>query len=319
LHQEPDLDCVAAALLARAYLTTGRFPDGAELLADYLDQVDAGGTNDSPSFRSSLYVANQVLVIRLSRQQFPTAQERWDAELRAGMGLAETVLREALRSKRPVAEVDAFAGAGGPGDGGRREVDEDEGRYRRLLADPRSRARVATLRLPDRNGFTTPVDALLIRTPPDETDRCEMLKVWARGDAAHSPRGDGFAALCVYMSRPDGSGRCIISVKPDLSVSLGDLGMRLEQREHERREETNRGIDMRRYDANSGETLPNRPGYDNPDPWYDGRAHDYTIIDSPRCGTVLSADEIEQMVLHFGQGKVTSLTATATVQGDSQT
>jgi hypothetical protein len=87
------------------------------------------------------------------------------------------------------------------------------------------------------------------------------------------------------------------------------LGTRLEQVEHDRRISIG-GTDEREFHQLTGERLPNRPGYDNPDPWYDGRAHDYTIIDSPRCGTVLTAEEIEQELLDFGKGSMASLTPT---------
>jgi hypothetical protein len=43
-----------------------------------------------------------------------------------------------------------------------------------------------------------------------------------------------------------------------------------------------------------------RPGYGNADPWYDGRAQGYTIVDAPRSGTMLTADEIESIFLLFG-------------------
>ncbi len=47
---------------------------------------------------------------------------------------------------------------------------------------------------------------------------------------------------------------------------------------------------------------PLRLGYDNSDPWYDGRGHNYTIVDAPRHGTVLSADAIERVLLAFAKG-----------------
>ena len=59
--------------------------------------------------------------------------------------------------------------------------------------------------------------------------------------------------------------------------------------------------DDRKQDPATGQPRPPRPGYDNADPWYDGRAHDYTIIDSPRGGTWLSADEIEAAFLEYGE------------------
>ena len=46
-----------------------------------------------------------------------------------------------------------------------------------------------------------------------------------------------------------------------------------------------------------------RPGYDNPDPWYDGRnpLHNYTIVDTPRGGTVLAWDEIISLIDEYSE------------------
>ena len=41
---------------------------------------------------------------------------------------------------------------------------------------------------------------------------------------------------------------------------------------------------------------PKRHPADNADPWYFGQGHDYTIVDSPARGTVLSAEEV--MAIH---------------------
>jgi hypothetical protein len=35
----------------------------------------------------------------------------------------------------------------------------------------------------------------------------------------------------------------------------------------------------------------------SPDPWYDGRGHNYTIVDSPRSGTLLRYQQIIDCVL----------------------
>ena len=59
------------------------------------------------------------------------------------------------------------------------------------------------------------------------------------------------------------------------------------------------GVDDRCQDPSTGQLRPPRPGYDNADPWYDGRGHDFGIVDSPRSGTWLSADEIESAFLQF--------------------
>ena len=81
-------------------------------------------------------------------------------------------------------------------------------------------------------------------------------------------------------------------------------GAILEQAEAERRRQIY-GADDRIIDPTSGQPRPPRPGYDNADPWYDGRAHAHTYIDSPRSGTLLRAEEMEALLLRFGQGEDT--------------
>ena len=86
------------------------------------------------------------------------------------------------------------------------------------------------------------------------------------------------------------------------------LGGLLDDREAAKRRRDH-GEDNRVIDPVTGARLPPRPGYANADPWYDGRAHGYTIVDSPRAGTVLTADEIEAAFLEYGEGATAPLTA----------
>jgi hypothetical protein len=59
---------VAAAYLALAYLSTGKFPPGAEALARYVDKVDQGSLGMTLANPYSLYAAHMQLSNRLSRQ-----------------------------------------------------------------------------------------------------------------------------------------------------------------------------------------------------------------------------------------------------------
>ena len=59
-------------------------------------------------------------------------------------------------------------------------------------------------------------------------------------------------------------------------------------------------MDDRVVNMGTGPPKPSRVGYANSDPWYDGRAHGDTIVDSPRSGTLLTAEEIEQILVRFG-------------------
>jgi hypothetical protein len=85
--------------------------------------------------------------------------------------------------------------------------------------------------------------------------------------------------------------RHVISVDPSSGLALTDLGARLDERESAARERlrAQHGVDLTR----TGEP---RPGYANSDPWYDGRGHEYTIVDSPRAGSVLTVDEVREVM-----------------------
>jgi hypothetical protein len=88
-------------------------------------------------------------------------------------------------------------------------------------------------------------------------------------------------------------------VTPDGGASLRGLAALLDEAESERRRQVC-GDDDRVIEPATGAPRPPRAGYDNADPWYDGRAHGFTIVDSPRSGTHLTADEIQSIFLVFG-------------------
>jgi serine/threonine protein kinase len=302
LHEHPDLDCLASAYLATAYLTAGAFPPGAEALARYVGKVDEGGPGFSLANPFTLYAAVQQLGNRLARRTANSNHERWQELMRSGMAVVEHVLGQTERRGQPVPGVDALACPGVFGPEDRAEVQADMERYRRKLDDPRCRARQVRLRLPSQFGGVMEAEALLVRDVQNAGDpeRVMFFKDWARTDARRSPNGTGFVALSVFHSEgPNQVRRCILSVTPDSGASLRGLGRMLDQTEAERRRQVF-GADDRVTDPATGAARPPRPGYDNADPWYDGRAHGYTIIDSPRAGTLLSADEIEALFLRFG-------------------
>jgi serine/threonine protein kinase len=300
LHEQPDLDCLISAYLAIAYLDTQSFPAAADALARYADLVDEGSPGFTLARPFTLYAAYQQLANRLARRTWDSDAAGWQERLRQGLSLVAYVVAELGRG-RALPDVDAFACPGLFGPEDRAEVARDVERYRRKLADPRTQARTAPLRLPGRFGGTQEVEALLVRDVQNAGDpeRCVFFKDWARTDAEHRA-GGGFVALSVFHSPgPQQIRRGILSVTPTGGVTLRGLGALLDEAEAARRRQVH-GVDDRVTDPVTGEAKPARPGYGNADPWYDGRAHGYTIVDSPRSGTLLTADEIEGIFLRFG-------------------
>jgi serine/threonine protein kinase len=301
LHEHPDLDCVASAYLATAYLTTGSFPTGCEALGRYVDKVDEGALGLTLSNPYSLYAAYSALANRLDADSAKTSAERWRASVEGAGRLIDHVLAE-VRAGQALLEVDAFACPDLLGEADRAAVREDIRCYERKLADPRTHTRQARLRLPGQYGGKVTVEALLVRDVQnaDDPERVLFFKDWARSDSRRAGNGRGFLALSVFMS--EGAHqvrRCILSLVPDAGASLRGLGALLDQAESERRRQAY-GVDDRATDPATGTAKPPRPGYANSDPWYDGRAHGYTIVDSPRGGTLLTAEEIETIFLRFG-------------------
>ena len=296
LPEYPSLDVAAAAYLATGLLVRGELPTGAEKLAEYLDRVDSGAPMFTLRRPYALYSAYLILARRLMNEM-SDATVRWDALVRGSHRLIEYAL--AVAGAGSLDAVNAF-------DctvltrADRAEMIEDALRYDRKLADPATRARRAVLDLPTPWGGRAKAETLIVRDVQTEGDpaRCSFFKDWARTDPDRCPVTGGFEVLCVWISRP--RPRCIISVRPDSDARLTGLGERLDAAETAARAGTGRE-----------RTGSPRGGYTSSDPWYDGRAHHDTIVDSPRAGTALSADAVERLVLEFGGGIATPLTAPA--------
>jgi hypothetical protein len=242
------------------------------------------------------------LVHREARQGRPTGHELWQACVRQGLALISCSLERSLRQAVALPSVDAFACTDVIAESDRRDVLADVERYHRKLADPATKARINRLSLPGEFGGRIEVDTLLVRDVQnaDDPDRCIFFKDWARSDRDRSPGGEGFIALSVFVTESRHEVRhCILSVTDASGASLRGLGDLLDQAESKHRSDLF-GADDRLLDPVTGAKKASRAGYHNADPWYDGRAHGFTIVNAPRSGTLLTADEIESIFLRFG-------------------
>jgi hypothetical protein len=302
LPEAPDFDCVIAAWVSSALLTTGELPPGTEALARYADKIDEGSIGHSLSNPVSPYAAYMQLLHREARRVWSTDHELWLSCLRQGMVLISWSLEHSLCQAVALPSVDAFECTAVFTERDRQDTLADVERYHRKLADPATQARVVRLSLPGQFGGRLAVDTLLVRDVQnaDDLERCIFFKDWARSDRDRSPSGEGFIALSVFVSETRHEVRhCILSVTGASGASLRGLAEMLDRAESKHRSEIF-GADDRLVDPVSGSRKPSRAGYDNADPWYDGRAHGFTIVNAPRSGTLLTADEIESIFLRFG-------------------
>ncbi len=162
----------------------------------------------------------------------------------------------------------------------RRWIAADFSRYREDLTHPHCRTFTAGVNRADGRERTT-VPALWLKRP-----RSDFFKHWVRTDR-RAPEGKGYPLMVVDWS-DEKKNRFVVSVDPESGFDLKGLGERLEEREVEKRA----ALDPPRPRPRE----PRRWPADNADPWYFGQDHDHTIIDAPFRGTVLTAEEVLEII-----------------------
>jgi len=303
LHEWPDLDCVASAYLASQLLTTGEFPGSVDALVQYVDATDSGNLGVTQENPHSLYAAYMLTLHDQGLEVEKPKNEMWIDAVQTGLKLIDFVLKQIDEHGVSILEADAFKCPGIFRQRDRQEIERDLSRYTSSLNDPAKCPRKLELTLPTQFGGSKEVSSLLIRDVQNagDTERCIFFKDWARSDKDHAPKSEGFVALSVFLAENEHqTRRAIISVKPNSTTTLKGLGPLLETAESAKRTELF-GTDDRATDPETGIARPKRTGFDNSDPWYDGRAQNFTIVDAPRGGTVLTADEIEEIFIKFGK------------------
>ncbi len=132
----------------------------------------------------------------------------------------------------------------------------------------------------------------------------------ARGDHQRSRLGMGYSLIVISRDREVKELKRpriqhTISTDPFSGLHLTGLGKMLEVQEQRKENLLGDPLPELRKRLKKGE---GRHGYDVPSPWYDGRAHQYTIVDSPvvrdgkedLCGSLLSEDEVLETLWRYG-------------------
>jgi hypothetical protein len=304
LHSDPDLDCFVSTYFALCYLTGVEISEQFLKMVRYTDGVDQGCIGLDMDHKYNLYSACMMLVHELSQKKFEESdrgrKKRWSSLVRRSLNVIDYVYSQLLARDCEVNDVDAYDCPEEFASYHRSILDQDEKRYLFKLLDEKSQVKVhRKFSLPHEFSGKKQVPALFIRNVQDSQDpeRVIFFKDWARGDKKNSGNDSGFVALCA-SGRDQTRRYTIISIKPDSQCSLEGLGKILEGEEVTQRKKQS-GSDNRLVDGETGQLREVRIGYDNPDPWYDGRSHHYTIVDSPRSGTILSPDMVEEKFRFF--------------------
>lgn len=259
-HQRPDLDAATGCWLAARLLENGALPNGAAFLAAQVGRHDQGLGDAAVDPAADL-----GLVMAL------TLDQAGDDQARLATAFA---LLDRINTRLAVGDVleAAVAATAAPSLG--LALDAAAQAY----AADAARARRGSLSLDGR-----PVTVAHFTDPA-----CPLLKHFFR-------RAKPAAVLAVSWRQTKGEWRHIISVEPESGLRLAGLGSVLEAAE--RRAEAGTPLRPGREIVPAGQ---GRFGGDIASPWYDGRGHAFTIIDSPsigtgahaRCASLLSPDAV---------------------------
>ncbi len=305
-HEGPDFDAAVACLLLRHLIEDGDFPPYAPALAEYARRVDQGRIHldaRDPSALEAVHLA--YLTLQYSAASDPQTTSSQET-LASGGQLLEGFLAgvAAARQGAPPRRLEDLL-PGAPGVGAWRTLeafrplakllDAEQEKFR---SDLEQAELLESVTVPGvAGGEKVRVRAFVARSPA----RSALNRYWAR---AH-----GFPLTVFPYSRAPGGveagaeetagtfARVVISLDPNYRTasgarpSLRGLGYRLEQMESQARERAGAGID----DRGGPPRFPD--GYsESSDPWYDGRAHGWTIVDAPARGTILPYERIVDAV-----------------------
>ncbi|MBF0531329.1 MAG: hypothetical protein HQK55_19075 [Deltaproteobacteria bacterium] len=280
-HIRPDLDAVTAAFFCHCLLVEGHLPQFSQKIADYVRDVDRG-----VCFRQAGTI-NTVYGIYTGLSELASIESRElglseDALCRLQMECGFSLWRYALSRINNNTDLHSSEIFNGP-HSFREAQDLITGDYP-VYIDDLHQAEMKQFIIPRKDGHGAGiVDGLLAVNP-----HSLLFKSWARSDNLHACLGGGFTLLATNRNHE----RYVISINPESPYTLKGLGILLEDAETEKRQRLGK---MR--------TGSVRPGYKGPDPWYDGRSplHNFSIVDTPHGGTVLTWEEIVSLLHRFSE------------------
>ncbi|GMV41635.1 MAG: hypothetical protein AMXMBFR64_33510 [Myxococcales bacterium] len=301
-HQFPDFDGVVSAHLAIRLVEDGDLPPYAAALVAYSTLVDAGRYRVETDHMETATHAVHMAFLALDTLRDKEHPERDDAwQMRTGIELLATAMCRVAEARvtagsRPIhAMADLLPGEPGVSawrrDGVGAEIapilDADLPTF--LSADL-PHARRIMVSLPSASGVIEGVPGLVLGAPPVS----KLSKYWVRGSGIPYliwPYAECGSRIATLVDGEPRFPRVVLSLDPGWRADgraplLTGLGRALEEAEV-----------AARAAQKDGDTRPRTPRFADPDctcsdPWYDGRGHGHTIVDSPRDGTVLTYEAI---------------------------
>jgi len=262
-HRLPDFDALSSIFLALKLLELGKVDASMEKIAGYARMADSASLPRDIDLTATPYSILRALFSGAKKDESEINRER----ITEGLKFMKFLYAKAeegydiLENRRLFAGIDRYERA-------IRKVEDD---YFHYLDDFR-KAQKVSLDLPLAAGQgRKKVDGLVVRNPSSF-----LLKEWARRDIGRAPLAEGFSFLMTNF----GNRRYILGVDPARGINLKGLGSLLNRKEEEKKAGPGMAFSFRWYEGNC--------------PFFN-----YRIIDSPQDGTLLSHEDIVQILLDF--------------------
>lgn len=291
-HISPDFDCVASAYLVKQLAEKGKIDPEMEKIVEYAKLTDTGRINPERN-----NIRNVYSILNAFAYMPENANKSNEFIMKKGFELLDYCIERIKNNPKLTLESEDLLGDDCPYTEELKLLEEASKQYEKVLEE----AEKTEMYLPTLDGGVKKVPDVFIKSIPENKLTRDMLKNWLRND------GFVFTSIPIYDSHrfitDDGreledvpTSRVVLSVAPGNNVYLKGLGYNIEKKEEQKCSE----LGIRRYSGSNGNiTYSNRPGYESPDPWYDGRGHNYEIIDGPMSGSVLSVDEINNIAKEY--------------------
>jgi len=266
-HVYPDWDSAATAVLIEHLIEYGELPPRASDLIRYTGDIDQGRWRLDSTLRHAPHLA-MLIAAHIYKDDHRNV-------LATGMELVRTYLdtTDPLAWTRMPVFTNLF--------------EELQRQFELYERDKAAADMLDELRVPlaGGNGHLR-VPAFLLR----EYSQCALNK--------YLVRADGYPLfLCPYTDPRHDKSVVIISVDPNfkrdgIGLTLQGLGYALEREEIAARKRLHGG-----HDDRPGPPRWNDGACTNADPWYDGRGHQFTLVQAPDCGTELPVSRIREILI----------------------
>lgn len=302
VHKQPDFDCFASVYLTKYLIMNGKFPLNYEKLVKYATNIDVGNMSMfEGDYRTPFAIACAISEVAKINSNYSD-----EVVMNKGLELIDYIFLRLEENELLDIEDKGFILDDNKFNEEIELLHIDIGKY----IEDKKKCEKFTIKLESKKESSRliEVDGIIFL----EESSSILHKYWARGDKEAS-LGKGYTLTIIQSGKFEKKKekeplykyikekglnltRTIISVPEYEDVCLKKLGAILEILEIEKEREVFENQNQINSWRSRGKRRYDEEWCVNEDPWYDGRGHNYTIVDSPGVNSLLSILEVYSAV-----------------------